>query len=179
MGMSDTFQDLILAEIPRLRTLARGLSGSTTEADDLVQDAILRAWRFRETFLSGTNFQGWISTILRNVYFSQRSERSSWVEDVDGVYAGQVPAAPDQEWRLRFAEVLNALPRLPSDNRDALLLVAADGLSYQQAAEVAGCDVDVLRGRVRRARVQLADLTGVDVHKALRGKQAPEAPPLH
>ena len=172
--MTETFQDLILAEMPRLRSLARGLTGSSTEADDLVQDAVLRAWRFRESFLSGTNFQGWISRILRNVYLSQKSERASWVEDVEGQYSGQVLAAPDQEWRLRCAEVLEALPQLPSDNRDALMLVAAVGLSYQQAADVAGCDIDVLRGRVRRARVQLADLTGAIDPKPLRARRPPE-----
>jgi RNA polymerase sigma-70 factor (ECF subfamily) len=171
--MTTDFHDLMLAEIPRLRASATGLTGSPAEADDLVQEALLRAWRFRDGFQSGSNFSAWMFRILKNLFLTQLMERRSWVEDIDGQYSSQIQCAPNQEWRLRYVEVLAALARLPEDNRDALLLVVASGLSYQQAAEVAGCDVDVLRARIRRARVQLAGLTGIDPPPTSRSPDAP------
>ncbi|HEV7385073.1 MAG TPA: sigma-70 family RNA polymerase sigma factor [Phenylobacterium sp.] len=170
--MKDDFRDLMLAEIPRLRASALALTGSAVEADDLVQDTLVRAWRFRERYLPGTNLAAWMFRILKNAFLTQRTGRRSWVEDVDGQYSSQIALAPEQEWRVQFAEVLHALPQLPDDNRDAVLLVGALGMSYQEAADACGCDIGVLRGRVHRGRAQLADLTGLQDRRASRQPDA-------
>nr|MEA2798855.1 polymerase sigma-70 factor, subfamily [Phenylobacterium sp.] len=166
--MKDDFRDLMLAEIPRLRASAVALTGSAVEADDLVQDALVRAWRFRDRYILGTNLAAWMFRILKNAFLTQRTGRRSWVEDVDGQYSSRIAFAPEQEWRVQLTELLDALPQLPEDNRDAVLLVGALGMSYQEAADVCGCDIGVLRGRVHRGRAQLADLTGLHGGRASR-----------
>ncbi|WP_372786939.1 sigma-70 family RNA polymerase sigma factor [Phenylobacterium sp.] len=170
--MSDDFRDLMLAVIPRLRASAIALTGSAVEADDLVQDTLMRAWRFRDRYILGTNLAGWMFRIMKNLFLTQRTGQRSWVEDIDGQYSSQVPFGPEQEWRIQFAELLDALPQLPDDNRDAVLLVGALGMSYQEAADACGCDIGVLRGRVHRGRAQLADLTGLHDRKAGRDASA-------
>jgi RNA polymerase sigma-70 factor (ECF subfamily) len=77
---------------------------------------------------------------------------------VDGHFAGRLVAAPHQEWRLRYLELLDALPLLTEEARDALLLVVGADLSYEQAAEICECSVTALKQRVRRARIRLGEL---------------------
>ncbi|RAK57636.1 sigma-70 family RNA polymerase sigma factor [Phenylobacterium deserti] len=172
--MSDSFREAMLGQIPKLRAYATALTGSSVEADDLVQDALVRVWRFRDAFQPGTNIAAWMFRILKNEFLTQRTRRRPMVEDPDGQLSGQLTCDPDQEWRLQYGEILDALPLLPDDNRDALLLVVAGGLSYQEAAHVCGCDVGVLKGRIRRARVRLAELTDLGSPKlsAQRGREA-------
>jgi RNA polymerase sigma-70 factor (ECF subfamily) len=157
--MRDDFRNAMLEQIPRLRAYAMALTGSSVEADDLVQDALVRVWRFRAAFQPGTNLGAWMFRILKNEFLTQKSRKRPIVEDPGGLLSNQMPCEADQEWRLRYGEILDALPHLPDDNRDALLLVVAAGLSYQEAAQVCGCGPGVLKGRVYRARVRLAELT--------------------
>ena len=82
--MSDDFRDLMLAVIPRLRISALAMTGSAIEADDLVQDTLMRAWRFRDRYILGTNLAGWMFRIMRNVFLTQGAGRRSWVGDFDG-----------------------------------------------------------------------------------------------
>jgi RNA polymerase sigma-70 factor (ECF subfamily) len=162
MSMSDTFREAMLALIPKLRAYAVGLTGSSVEADDLVQDALMRAWRFRAGFTAGTNQAAWMFRILRNEFLSQLPRRRATVQDVDGRLAGQLTSEPNQEWRVQYGELLDALPLLSADTRDALLLVVGSGLSYEEAAVVCGCEVSAMKARVRRARVRLAELLDLD-----------------
>lgn len=155
--MSQSFERSMLQELPRLRRYAESLTRSACEAEDLVQDALVRAWRFRASFRPGTNLRAWLTRIVKNEFLSQRQrgrreEAGLWISE-------SFACDPDQEWRIRVGEVLAALPQLPTGNRRALLLVAAEGLSYDEAARRCGCDANVLRSRVRRARVKLAELT--------------------
>ena len=161
MGAATTsdFKEAMLRELPRLRAYAAGLTGSISEADDLVQDALLRIWRFREAFSPGTNLSAWMFQILRNEFFTQRRKPRLPTETIEASPARAVATLPSQEWQMRYRELLEALPRLPAQNRDALLLVVAGGLSYEDAARSSGCDVGVFRGRVYRARAQLAEMT--------------------
>ena len=156
---TDGFKEDMLRELPRLRAYAAGLMGSISEADDLVQDALVRIWRFRDGFSPGTNLSAWMFQILRNEFFTQRRKPQLAMENIEANPARAVTSSPNQEWQLRYRELLEALPRLPAPNRHALLLVVAGGLSYEEAARSCGCDIGVLRGRVHRARAQLAELT--------------------
>ena len=164
--MSESFRDAMLALIPRLRARAVKLVGSGAEADDLVQDALVRAWRFQDGFAAGTNLRAWMFRILRNEFLNQLPARRALVQDVDGHFAGQLVTAPHQEWRLRYLELLDALPLLTEEARDALLLVVGADLSYEQAAEVCDCSVTALKQRVRRARLRLAELIDFENSRA-------------
>jgi RNA polymerase sigma-70 factor (ECF subfamily) len=154
------FRSELVAMIPRLRGYAMALTRSSAEADDLVQDALLRAWRFRDGYQPGGNLGAWLSKILRNTYYTSVRARWNTVQDVDGRHAAQITCEPDQEWRLKHGELLYALSQLTDLMREALLLVVAQGLSYEEAAEVTGCPVGTMKSRVNRGRERLAEIMG-------------------
>lgn len=161
--MSDPFRDEVIALIPPLRGYAMALTRSSAEADDLVQEALVRAWQFRSGFRVGTNLKAWLYKILRNTFYTQAEKRRKTVQDVDGKLAAQLACNPEQEWRLVYDELLGALGRLTNDTRDALLLVVAAGLTYEEAAEITGCAVGTMKSRVNRARERLAHLIDFDL----------------
>lgn len=156
------FRDGLIALIPKLRAYAISLTGRTAEADDLLQDALVRAWRFREGFEPDTNLKAWAFRILRNEFLSRLAAGRATIQDVDGKFAAALAFAPEQEWRLAYSEVLEALDQLSPITRDALLLVTASGFTYEEAAELCGCAVGTLKSRVNRARQQLMALVSVD-----------------
>jgi RNA polymerase sigma-70 factor (ECF subfamily) len=162
MSGSGDFKRDLLAMIPKLRAFAISLCGSVDRADDLVQEAMVKAWANQSGFMPGTNFGAWMFTILRNAYFSELRKRQRETEDVDGQYAAQVAMPAGQETILAFHEFRDALPALPEDQREALLLVGAAGFSYEEAAEISGCAVGTIKSRVNRARVKLAQRLGID-----------------
>ena len=167
--MSEAFRDGIIALIPTLRAYGAMLSGATTEADDLVQNALMRAWRFQEGYVPGTNLKAWLFKILRNEFMTHVRRRRRTIQDVDGTYAARLVSAPDQEWRLAHRELLAGLNALPSDTREALLLVTVSGFTYLEAATLCGCAVGTLKSRVNRARQTLAERLDFEPQR-LRGR---------
>ena len=153
------FKALFLAVAPALRRFAISLARDPTAADDLVQDTLLRAWRSRARFEQGTNFEAWTFTILRNVFYSSQRKRHE-VQDEDGSYAARLSSPPEQVGRLDLQDVHAALDRLAPIMREALVLVAIEGLSYEEAATVMDCQVGTVKSRVWRARDQLARALG-------------------
>lgn len=166
--MAGDFKTELVALMPRLRGYAMALTGSAAEADDLVQDALVRAWRFRDSFQEGSNLKAWVCKILRNSFYTTAVARRNTVQDVEGKFAARLACGPDQEWRLQYNELLGALDALTPDARDALLMVVAAGLSYEAAADIAGCPVGTMKSRVNRAREHLAGIVEVDLPKARR-----------
>jgi len=172
--MNDPFQDQVVALIPRLRAYAMSLSGSSAEADDIVQDALMRAWRFRDGYQMGTNLRAWLYRIVRNAFYTHAAKRRDTIEDVDGRWAATLSCTPDQEWRVQYGELLRAMGQLSPDARDALLLVVSSGLSYQEAAEICGCAVGTMKSRVNRARGRLAQIVDFEPSTPAR-RSAPDA----
>jgi len=148
----------ILATLPTLRAFAISLSGNVDRADDLVQETILRAIANINSFKPGTNMPAWLFTILRNLFRSEYRKRRREVEDVEGAYTDSLKTYPEQESRMEFEELREALNELPSDQREALILVAASGFSYEEAAGICDCAVGTIKSRVNRARARLSDL---------------------
>ena len=110
-------------------------------------------------FEASTNMEGWLITILRNQFRSEWRWRSKEVEDVDGCYAGTLQVPAKQHGRLELEELRMALAKLPYDQRETLVLVAAAGFSYDEAAAaICGCAVGTIKSRLNRARVRLAEL---------------------
>jgi|HubBroStandDraft_6_1064221.scaffolds.fasta_scaffold78675_2 RNA polymerase sigma-70 factor, ECF subfamily len=151
-------RDVMLAAIPNLRAFAMSLSGNVDRADDLVQETVMRAMANINTFTPGTNMAAWLFTILRNLFRSQYRKRRREVEDPDGSYLASLKAPAEQFGRLEFKELIEALAKLPHVQREALLLVAASGFSYEEAAAICGIAVGTVKSRVSRARQQLAEL---------------------
>jgi RNA polymerase sigma-70 factor, ECF subfamily len=155
-------REAILAEVPKLRGFAISLCGNIDQADDFVQETLLRAWAHIDQFHRGTNMGAWLFTILRNSLRSNYRKYRREVEDVDGGYAERLVTHPEQNGRLEFEELREALARLPADQRDTLVLVVASGASYEEAAEICGCRVGTVKSRVHRARARLAQLLGIE-----------------
>jgi RNA polymerase sigma-70 factor (ECF subfamily) len=108
-----------------------------------------------DRFERGTNLNAWLFTILRNVFYSQHRRTKREVEDPDGSYAAKLRTAPDQQSHLDFEDLRTALAKLPLDQREALLLITAEGMSYDQAAVICGRAVGTIKSRVHRARARL------------------------
>lgn len=159
----DLFRRQLIEHIPRLRAFALSLTHDGERADDLVQDVLLRAWRARDSFVLGTNLHAWLFRILRNTFYNDAVVRRRSVQDVDGALAAQLSAAPNQEWRVRWGEMLEALQRLKPHAREALLMIAAAGMSYEEAAQICGCPVGTIKSRVKRARAELAQNIDFDM----------------
>ncbi len=155
-------RDALLAAVPSLRAFAISLSGQVDRADDLVQDTLLRALSHLDRFERGTNLNAWLFTILRNLFHSEYRKRRREVEDVDGAFAVRLKTQPDQQDHLDYEDFLTALAKLPPDQREALLLVGAQGMSYEEAAEVCNVPVGTIKSRVNRARSKLAELFDLD-----------------
>jgi RNA polymerase sigma-70 factor (ECF subfamily) len=152
----------MLAAIPRLRAFAISLCRNPERADDLVQETLLRACANVREFEPGTKMEAWLITILRNQYYSDWRKRRREVEDVDGIYSESLVAHPPQIAAAQHRELQAALARLPSEMREALLLVTASGLSYPEAARICGCATGTIKSRVHRARERLAAMLFVE-----------------
>lgn len=157
--MQDTdFKDLLLKTIPALRAFAVSLVSNSDRADDLVQETLMKAWAHRTSFTEGTNLKAWLFTILRNEFYTVLRKRKREVEDADGKIAENRGVLPEQGIMLDLGDMNNALHKLPVDHREALLLVTASDLSYEEAAQVCGVAVGTIKSRVNRARAKLAVL---------------------
>ncbi len=148
----DAFKSQMVALIPALRAFARGLCRDRVLADDLVQEAMMRAWASRHTYQTGTNFRAWMFMILRNHYFSGSKKRARYtVWDPEAAERILVQDAT-QESGLHVDDVMRAIHRLPEQQREILLLVAGAGLSYEEAAEVTGANIGTVKSRLNRGR---------------------------
>jgi RNA polymerase sigma-70 factor (ECF subfamily) len=152
----------LLAAVPSLRHFALSLARDSSRADDLVQETLLRAWANIDRFEQGTNLNAWLFTILRNQFHTYHRKRHREVADPDGSYAAHLISIPEQPGRIALSELEVALDRLPPDQREALVLVGIDGLSYDDAANICGVAVGTIKSRVYRARARLAEMLTID-----------------
>jgi RNA polymerase sigma-70 factor (ECF subfamily) len=143
------------AVLPSLRAFGRSLSGSRDKADDLAQETLMKAWAARARFRAGTSFRAWTFVILRNAFLSDRRRLSSTMETSQEAVEIVISTPATQDHRLILEDLQRALMRLPDGWREAVVLVGASGLSYQEAAEVCGCPIGTIRSRVARARAEL------------------------
>ncbi len=147
----------LVAALPALRAFALSLAVSPARADDLVQETVLKAWASRGRFEPGTNFTAWLFTILRNQFYSEIRKHRREVEDADGVAAAALVSLPDQIERIALQNLWAKMANLPAAQREALLLVGAQGMTYEAAAAVIGCQTGTVKSRVSRARAWLAE----------------------
>ena len=146
------FKRELVQLIPHLRAFARTLCGDPTAADDLAQDAMMKAWDARASFQIGTNMKAWTFMILRNQFYSEK--RRSWRQSQLDQEAAErtLVAVDDPEAPVALDELRQGLAMLPAEQREALILVGAGGFAYEEAAEICGCAVGTVKSRVSRAR---------------------------
>jgi len=152
----EVFKAELTGLIPQMRAFARSLCRDAVAADDLAQDALLKAWNNRASYQPGTNMKAWTFMILRNQFYSdkRRSWRSSQLDPE--VAERTLEAASNPIASLELDEVRRALACLPDDQREALILIGAGGLSYEEVSEICGCAIGTIKSRVSRARDRLA-----------------------
>ena len=150
------FEAELIALIPHLRAFGRTLSGSSTQGDDLAQDTLAKALAHRESFEMGTNMKAWTFMILRNLFYSDK--RRSWRSTpLDPEVAERTLVSVDNPTSaIELDELRRALSMLPEDQREALILIGAAGMSYEEVSAIVGAAVGTIKSRVSRARDRLA-----------------------
>ncbi|WP_374940429.1 sigma-70 family RNA polymerase sigma factor [Mesorhizobium sp. INR15] len=149
----------IVGQLGSLRRYARSLTRDGVEAEDLVHDALVRAYERRGTFRSGGNLRAWLLAIVHNTFIDRmRSRRSEAARVEQAGYLTEASTPAPQEHSLRLAQVREAFFNLPEEQRSALHLVAIEGLSYQQAADASSVPLGTLMSRIGRARAALREM---------------------
>ena len=169
----------LVAAIPRLRRYASVLTRNPTRADDLVQDTLLRAWDKRRLWQVGTDLRAWLFTIMHNVHQNQRALARREAEDIsldaesERGPARQVARHGNQLERIELREVAELMGRLPTEQREVLLLTAVEELRYEEISAVLAIPIGTVMSRISRARDKLRRLAmrPSSVAKALKDRK--------
>ena len=162
MSSDGEWRSEVVAMIPALRAFAWSLCHNGSDADDLVQDTLIKAWTNRDKFEPGTNLRAWLFTILRNSFYSDRRKHKRELPDPDGIHAATLCERPAHDGRLAMNDFLRAFDQLSPEHREVLILVGASGFAYEEAAEMMGVAVGTVKSRANRARARLAELLGLE-----------------
>ncbi len=152
-------QKAILAEIPRLRRYARSLVRESDGADDLVQDSLERAFARIANWQTGDSPRRWLFTIMHNIFIDQirKDQRRGEVVPLTDQEAGLAKVKAEQHDKLVARDVIDALQRIDPDRRAALTLVAVEGFSYAEAAEILRVPAGTVMSRIARGRNELRE----------------------
>ncbi|HEX2826603.1 MAG TPA: RNA polymerase sigma factor [Burkholderiales bacterium] len=145
--------------IPRLRRYARALTGERSAADDLVQDTLERAWNKLHLWRDGSDLRAWLFTIMHNVHVNQvRSRMAAATVPLDE--AAEAPVRPTQTDMLEVRDIDAALQQLSLEQRQVLLLVAVERMSYEETARTLGIPIGTVMSRLARGRDRLRVVLG-------------------
>jgi len=157
-GGKQMVTDDMVALVPQLNSFARSLTRDGVRAEDLVQEALMRAFNNIDRFRPGTNLKAWLFTIVRNEHYSQLRRRKFEAHGVDTDLLPEPSVPPDHDGKLELRDLNRALASLSPGQRTALILVSASGFSYEEAATICGCAVGTIKSRVARARETLLQM---------------------
>ena len=156
-------KQLVVDQIPALRRYARALTGNRDAADELVQDCVERAWRRFYLWRRGTNVRTWLFTIMHNLHVNSIRKAKSVpvhtsLSDVDNVAHVQ----PIQEIVVEVSNLVDGLARLPEHQREVILLVSLQEMTYQEVANVLGIPIGTVMSRLARGRERLRHIMSGD-----------------
>ncbi|HVJ54278.1 MAG TPA: sigma-70 family RNA polymerase sigma factor [Aliidongia sp.] len=168
----DEFKRDLVETLPHLRSFAHLLAREHALAEDLVQDTMVRALAHHDQFRPGTNLKGWLIIILRNRFFNEM-RRSSRKSEITVEHQDQLVVVDGgQEACIEMRDFRTAFRDLPQAQRQALALVGTNGLSYDEAAKIAGCPIGTMKSRVSRARLELQTrMSGVERPEAAGSRE--------
>src|SRR3954469_20130774 len=170
--------DDVIAQLAPLRRYAHTLTRDETLAEDLVHDALVRAYEHRATFRAGANLRTWLLAILHNTFVDRWRQRNAELQlEAEASRLAETTAPAEQESRIRLQQIGRAFLTLPDEQRAALHLVAIDGLPYNEAARALGIPVGTLMSRLGRARAALRALEEADARSAAPALPAPPERP--
>jgi RNA polymerase sigma factor (sigma-70 family) len=157
------FGGLIAEQIPALRRYARALTGDPVDADDLVQDCLVRALHKRHLWRSDLNLRGWLFTILHNERITDLRQTAREKNRVAATYEADLTRHSSQtRMGSLLVELDRVVARLPEEQRRAILLVGLEGFDYEEAASILGTPAGTIRSRVSRGRARLRRLLEAD-----------------
>lgn len=161
-------RELIIEQIPGLRRYARSLTGDAWAADDLVQDTLERACEHWHLWRTGSDLRAWLFTLMHNLRVNDlRADKGITFPGDEAL--PEIPSPPTQQDRLALRDLDRALARLPVEQREVLLLVGLEDLSYGEAAKVLGVPIGTIMSRLSRGRERLrALLEGGPAAESLR-----------
>jgi RNA polymerase sigma-70 factor (ECF subfamily) len=173
--MRDSSRIDVIGLLGPLRRYARSLARDEDQAEDLVQDTLVRAYQRRDSFRSGGNLRGWLLSILHNTFIDDRRRHAVERRRMQQMAETADAATPsDQESTVRLQQVRQAFMNLPEEQRSALHLVAIEGLSYQEAAAALEIPVGTLMSRLGRARAALRSFeAGASLPRVAPGRTRP------
>ena len=150
-------EDLLLPWVPRLRRYARALAGNRDDADDLVQDTLERAWTKSGLWRGVSDMRAWLFGMMHNLHVDgvRRLRLHTVVQDDD---TPEIPVAPTQGDRLAVLDLQAALEQLPVEQKEILLLVALEDMSYAEVAQTLGVPIGTVMSRLSRGRERLRSL---------------------
>lgn len=155
--------------IASLRRYARALLRNPVDAEDLVQEALVRAVSRADSFQAGTNLRAWLFTILHNVHVNQVRARAARPDEVPvEAVESRLTTPPRQEERVEVREMMRAVDALPDEQRQVLLLVALEGLKYDEVAEALGIPIGTVMSRLSRGREAVRAKLATEGSVALR-----------
>ena len=158
--MDRSIEAELLRAVPHLRAFAVSLTANIEKADDLVQETLVRGLTHIDRFEAGTNMGAWLTTILRNQFYTLHRKRRRETEDPDGALSAKLAVLPRQGASLDVEDMLDALAKLSPRQREAIVLIGAEGYSYEEAARICNTSIGTIKSRVNRARTRLAEMLG-------------------
>lgn len=156
--MSD--EDVIVNLIPALRAFARTFCRDPADADDLVQETLIKGIANIEKFVPGTRLKSWLFTIMRNTFYTSVKAHARETPGLLDCASSRLVVEASQEWAIRGHELQRAIVRLPEHQREVLMLIGVLGVSYEETAAVCGCAVGTVKSRLNRARATLLKQLG-------------------
>lgn len=151
-------REQIVEHLPEMRAFALSLTRNPSSADDLVQDTIIKAWKSFHQFQSDTNLRAWLFTIVRNTFYSDLRKRRRELNHVEESVAEAAGNSLSLDPIIEVMDFEKAFSLLPDEQREALTLVGASGMSYEEAAEMCGVAIGTIKSRINRGRKKLAEL---------------------
>lgn len=152
---SSWFQTEVEGVLPSLRGYARRLAKGSSDAEDLIQETLERAWAARVRFQPGTSFKAWTFTILKRVFLHKYRQQLARERKLATLNPEYFVALPEGDAALLASECAVALSALPHDQRNALLMIVNDGLTYEATATALGVPLNTIKSRIYRARANI------------------------
>ncbi len=154
------FRNDLVKELPYLRRFARGLCGDASLADDLVQDCVERALKKNHLYDPERPFRAWLYAVLRNIYVSnwRRNAKFTGAKNVDDLVGLEGSVQPDQDSNFSITLITEALDTLPAQQREVLVLISLEEMSYKDASEIIGVPIGTIMSRLSRARSHLQNI---------------------
>jgi len=158
----------LLSLVPQLRAYARSLTRDAVNADDLVQETLVRALAHIHSYTPGTIMRAWLFTIMRNAFFTQMKKTQREQPGAEACVSDQLTSMPDHDRTIENKRLLRAVDALPDHYREVLILVVMLGESYQDTASLCGIEVGTVKSRVNRARNLVVEKLGENTLKEYR-----------